>query len=315
MSDTLADLASWLPSEFLAGEIDDKTLFSNPHRLPYDFSYSSSTESESDDDDFAGLTRRFTRSVSLQERLKTPYPVHQKKGVFSGSPESTLNWNVSGPAQARSSPTTPFVNRGLLGAPRPPGLPLSHHNQNYALWRSVNEAFLRQQRVSGGANYASGGRLVPARPVGFGNPTYQDELHRRKQVPVLGGGSRANSGVKKGCAGTGVFLPRSYPPEPKKEQACSPAHLPARVAQSFNKNMCPIIAKPQPPQPNINGGFSRQYQAPPLPHHNLKYDELEEMMMGRRQNGLLLPQQGREGVPEKTRMGQAEVVLPQEWTY
>ncbi|KAD7480192.1 hypothetical protein R6Q59_008959 [Mikania micrantha] len=367
MSDNLADLASWLPSEFLTGDGDNKTLLpnGNPHRLPYDFAYSSSTESESDDDDISGLTRQFTRSVSLQERLKIPYPV--EKRVFSGSPESTLNWNVSGPTQVRSSPATPFLrseedawdliyaaagqvarmkksaandgvfaNRGILGAPRPPGPFLSHHNQNCSLWKNVNEVFIREQqhreRVSGGPNYGGGGRFVSGRPAGFGQsawPPHPVETQRRhhpadgfvfKPVPTgsAGGYCRANPVVKKGCAGTGVFLPRNYtnvPPEAKKIPVCSPAHLPARVALSFNKNLDPIIAKPQP---NINGVFSRQYQASPVQHHNLKCDELAEMIMVHRQNAMMLAQQRRsdthEGVPA-TRIGHAEVVLPQEWTY
>ncbi|KAI3799889.1 hypothetical protein L1987_35194 [Smallanthus sonchifolius] len=343
MSDTLADLASWLPSEFLTGDMDDKPLFLNNHntrRVPYDFASSSSTESESDDDDFAGLTRRFTRSVSLQERLKIPYPA--EKRVFS--PESTLNWNFSGQTHVRSSPTTSFlqadedawdliyaaagqvarmkmnnvndtvfVNRGFLGAPRPVAPNFSHHNRNRAIWRSENEALIRPQqyreRLSGGSNYGSCGRFVSGRPVGFGQsawPPHPIETQRRQQPadvftvkPVLGRSSGGRTIVKKGCAGTGVFLPRSYinlPSESNKK--------PARVAQSFNKNMDPILAHPQA---NIPGVFSR-------PPHHINRDDLAEKIMVYRQNSVMLLQQRREGVAE-ARMGQAEVVLPQEWTY
>ncbi|KAI3793292.1 hypothetical protein L1987_35908 [Smallanthus sonchifolius] len=347
MSDTLADLASWLPSEFLNGDMDDKPLFPNTHnlyRVPYDFASSSSTESESDDDDFAGLTRRFTRSVSLQERLKIPYPVEKKRG-FSGSPESTLKWNFSGPTHVRSSPKTSFlqtdedaawdliyaaagqvawmkinnvndavfVNKGLLGAPRPVAPNFSPHNRNRPIWRSENEALVRPQqfreRVAGGDNYCSGGRFVSGRPVGFGQsacPPHPVETQHRQQPadvftvkPVLAGSSGGRTVVKKGCAGTGVFLPRNYinlPPESNTKQA--------RVAPSFNKNMDPIIANPLA---NIPGVFSR-------PPHLIKRDDLAEKIMAYRQNAVMLLQQRREGVPE-TRIGQAKVVLPQEWTY
>lgn len=73
-------------------------------------------------------------------------------------------------------------------------------------------------------------------------------------------------------------------------------------------------------QSNINGVYSRQHQTPPLQHHNLKCNELAEVIMAHRQNqkGVMLGQQRRTGtyesVPE-TRLVQAEVVLPQEWTY
>ncbi|XP_076882360.1 uncharacterized protein LOC143530814 [Bidens hawaiensis] len=258
-SHTLPDLATCLPPDFLTG----------------DLAYSSSTESESDDDDVTGLTRRFTRSVSLQERFKIPYPPLKTKSGFAGSPESTFKWNVSGPTQAWSTPTTPFGhrnedswdliyaaaeqvammklkmkmssmndavygNRGLLGAPRPAGAPVSHYFS---------------QRVTGG-------------PLGFrqsGWPQLPVEPQRRQHA--VG----SNNVVRKERAGTGVFLPRNYPnfpPEFNKK--------PAGVAQPFNKNMDPIIAPPQ--QPNILAGFI------PPPRRST----------------------GREA---------QEIVLPQEWTY
>lgn len=350
MSDTLADLASWLPSDFLTD--DDFPLLlnnHNPHLFPYDFTSSSSTESESDDDEIAGLTRRYSRSVSLQERLKTPYPF--EKRVFSGSPESTLKWTVSGAKKCYSSPTTPvvqadehldliyaaagqvarvkmmmsnvgdnvFTNRGLLGAPRPLGLPPSqHHHPNCAMW-SENEVLIRQQqfrqRVAVGANYG-GVRCGGGQPVGFRQsplPRLQVENQSRRQLcngvapkPVIGGsGGRSDGGiavVKREYAGTGVFLPRRYCnvlPELKKKPACSPAQLPAGVAQSFTKNMDPIIAQARP---NIHGGFA--------PHY--------EIAMARR-NAAMYAQQRRSttllgGVPE-TPMRHPEIVLPQEWTY
>ncbi|KAL7614660.1 hypothetical protein Lser_V15G08746 [Lactuca serriola] len=349
MSDTLADLASWLPSDFLTDEDNFPLLLNNhnPHLFPYEFASSSSTESESDEDDIAGVTRRYTRSVSLQERINTPYPF--EKRVFSGSPESTLNWTVSGPTKSYSSPTTPlvqadkhswdlvyaaagqvarmkmrmnnvgdnvFANRGLVGAPRLLGPPPSHHHHsNCAIWRTESEEFIRhqqfRQRVAGG-----GGRCGGGRPAGFRQspwpplPVENQRLHQLPNgviaKPVLGGsGGRCGGGtavVKRECAGTGVFLPRRYcndPQEMKKKPACSPAHLPARVAQSFTKNMDPIMAQAQP---TIHGGFA--------PHY--------EIAIARRNAAMLAQQRWSAAlvsvVPE-TPMGHAEVVLPQEWTY
>ncbi|GKE89793.1 hypothetical protein Tco_1567268 [Tanacetum coccineum] len=75
MSDTLADLAAWLPSDFLSGNLDNNINKAHPVGFPYEFGSCSSTESESDDDDVTGLTRRFTRSVSLQERIQMSHPL------------------------------------------------------------------------------------------------------------------------------------------------------------------------------------------------------------------------------------------------
>ncbi|KAI7749525.1 hypothetical protein M8C21_006267 [Ambrosia artemisiifolia] len=355
MSDTLADLASWLPSDFLSDDMDDKTLFLNKPWVnsPYDFASTSSTESESDDDDaiLPGLTQRFTRSLSLQERLKFPYPV-QKKRVFSGSSPTTpfarpnddaldLIYAAAGQVARMKLNTVNnavYGTRGLLGAPRPLATipPLSQHNQSRTMLNE-KQMFIRQQQLldrvcsSVTPNYQPAGRFVAGRPVGVGVgqsawPLYHVETQRRPQPvnefglkPIPGGGCVRT--VKKACAGTGVFLPRNYSnnitPEPKKNQVCSPANPPARVAQSLNKNMDHIVATEA--QPNMNGVFFRQNQAPPLPQHHLKCEELAEIIMAHRQKAVMLAQQRRsnsshEGVPE-ARMGQTEVVLPQEWTY
>ncbi|KAI3705089.1 hypothetical protein L1987_75321 [Smallanthus sonchifolius] len=299
-------LANFLPSELPTAQV------------PYDFTSSSSTESDSDDDEITGLTRRFTRSVSFQERLKLPYPV-EKRG---------LNWNASVPTQVRSSPTTPFgqtredsweliyaaarevarmkintaavndavlANRGLLGAP----LSNRHYLPNRAIW-SQKEAFFRQhlfrRRVAGGTNYDCGGRCGTAAPSGFRQSAWPP-LPVSKPVP----GGRI-SVVKKERSGTGVFLPRSYgniPPEMKKTSACSHNQLPAVFAQPFNKNMGPIIPQPQCPQ----------YQVQPSPPHHFNREALAELVTARL-NAVMLAKQR----PE-TRMGPPEVVLPQDWTY
>ncbi|KAF5800040.1 hypothetical protein HanXRQr2_Chr07g0311491 [Helianthus annuus] len=313
MSHSLPHLTTFLPPDFLSGDMTHH--FHNP----YDFASSSSTESESDDDDVTGLTR--------------PTPVLKKKMVFSGSPEFGLNRNVFG-----FSPTTPFckanedcleliyaapeqvaqmkmknkndavfANGGLLGAP------LSHHHYGGVL--RENEELLRRQqfcrRVAAGGGYNCGGGPVGFRqaawpPVVLENQCRQKPVNGLTVKPVPGGFS---AGVKKECAGTGVFLPRNYPnvsPEPKKKPACSPTHMPAGVPQP-NKNMYPII--PQPPQqPNIRNGFAPKYHVPPPPPpHHFNRDELAALVTARR-NAVMLAQQRQSAT-------RAEPVLPQEWTY
>ncbi|KAL4591300.1 hypothetical protein LXL04_004258 [Taraxacum kok-saghyz] len=131
----------------------------------------------------SGITRRYTRSVSLQERINTLY-LFEKRRVFSGSPESTLNWTLSRPTKDYSSPTMPlvqaeehlwdliyaaasqvvrmrmnnvgdniFANRGLPGAAhslRPPPSQHHHHHHHHhpdcAIQRSENEEYFRHQQ-------------------------------------------------------------------------------------------------------------------------------------------------------------------------
>ncbi|CAH1438560.1 unnamed protein product [Lactuca virosa] len=323
MSDTLADLASWLPSDFLTDEDNFPLLLNNhnPHLFPYEFASSSSTESESDEDDIAGVTRRYTRSVSLQERINTPYPF--EKRVFSGSPESTLNWTVSGPTKSYSSPTTPLVQAdkhswdlvyAAAGQVARMKMRMNNVGDNVFTNRE-SELFIRQQqfrqRVAGG-----GGRCGGGRPAGFRQspwpplPVENQRLHQLPNgviaKPVLGGsGGRCGGGtavVKRECAGTGVFLPRRYcndPEEMKKKPACSPAHLPARVAPSFTKNMDPIKAQAQP---TIHGGFA--------PHYEIAIARRNAAMLAQQRWSATLV-----SVVPETPMGHSEVVLPQEWTY
>ncbi|XP_071734490.1 uncharacterized protein [Rutidosis leptorrhynchoides] len=340
MSDTLADLSSWLPSQFLSGDIDDKTLFHNNHLFPYDIPSSSSTESESDDDDFTGLTRHFTRSISLQERLKIPLHSHlQKNSSFSGSYPTTPFSQTEDDALERIYAAAGHVarikmmmlmnnlnddvyaTRGILGAPFPfgpgPTLPPHQNHPNRAVWVNEKEESIREQYLR---RTVSGGPTVGCRPVEVRQsawPPLSSESQRFQQhvngfvnkpfVPSYS--RRGNFAVKKERAGTGVFLPQSYSnstiPEIKKKQACSTAYLPAKVAQSYNKTMGPI----NPQLPNIHAVGPPQYKY-------LKGDELAELVIARR-NAVMAAQQHqqRRTIPETPPVGPPEVVLPQEWTY
>ncbi|KAL3521153.1 hypothetical protein ACH5RR_019302 [Cinchona calisaya] len=151
MADKLDEAEFWLPSEFLTDEdilMDNKenvvkssSLLCFPTDFPYDFgspvlsspveSVVGSTETESDEEDL--LLSELTRQLTLHETHKlTPIPTHQnheKAGVLSGSPQSTLtqvgswsgrstmssNGSPNGPSQVSSPPTTPLgvVNDAL----------------------------------------------------------------------------------------------------------------------------------------------------------------------------------------------------------
>eukprot|EP00258_Populus_trichocarpa_P006959 XP_002311195.2 uncharacterized protein LOC7494465 isoform X3 [Populus trichocarpa] len=106
------------------------------------------------------------------------------------------------------------------------------------------------------------------------------------------------SGVKRECAGTGVFLPRRYsnPPEPKKKSGCPAVLFPAKVVQALNLNFDDMdfngLAQPRL---NSNAAFPSDYDA----------------LMIRR--SALVAQQKRNLRQESVL--NHEIRLPQEWTY
>ncbi|KAI4299472.1 hypothetical protein L6164_032932 [Bauhinia variegata] len=106
---------------------------------------------------------------------------------------------------------------------------------------------------------------------------------------VLHGGST----VKRGCAGTGVFLPRQYgnPPEPCKKTSCPPVLLPAKVIHALNLNIEDLNAA----HSRFSGGFVTDYDA----------------LLARR-NALLMQQRLSARQEEAVNH---ELRLPQEWTY
>lgn len=121
------------------------------------------------------------------------------------------------------------------------------------------------------------------------------------QVPHFGSGSRpglqAGSGVnKRGCAGTGVFLPRQYgapPPESRKKTNCAtPVLVPAKVIHALNLNIDDLNAASQP---RFSGAFGVDYDA----------------LLARR-NALLLQQKLS---LRREEAANYELRLPQEWTY
>ncbi|CAK8538240.1 unnamed protein product [Lathyrus sativus] len=123
--------------------------------------------------------------------------------------------------------------------------------------------------------------------------------HQNNPVLFNGSGSRPvsqiGSGVKKGCGGTGVFLPRQYGaplPESRNKTNCAPVLVPTRVIHALNMNIDDYNGGRQP---RFSNDFSVDYDA----------------LLARR-NALLMQQRLR---MQREEAASYEARLPQEWTY
>ncbi|XP_028779732.1 uncharacterized protein LOC114752227 isoform X2 [Neltuma alba] len=215
-----------------------------------------------------------------------------------------------------------FQNGAFLGAPRP-AIPKTQAPSIYS-----NQSFLQAQQASQQQCTSVWGRQAKAdwlaqqqqkmqnravRNVGYesvkcGRPLsmphcawspLQVQTHNHQQVQLNGSGSRAaaNGGSvgRRGCGGTGVFLPRQYgnPPEPRKKTSCAPVLLPSKVVPGRNLKSDDLNAANQT-------GFSAAFAA--------EYDALVA-----RRNALLLQQQRISGRPEE--VANHDLRLPQDWIY
>ncbi|QCE01285.1 hypothetical protein DEO72_LG7g2581 [Vigna unguiculata] len=125
---------------------------------------------------------------------------------------------------------------------------------------------------------------------------------QNQPVSHFGTGSRpglqaGSGGVnKRGCAGTGVFLPRQYgapPPESRKKTGCAaPVLVPAKVIHALNLNIDDINAASQQ---RFSGAFGADYDA----------------LLAKR-NALILQQKFN---MRREDAANHELRLPQEWTY
>lgn len=177
-----------------------------------------------------------------------------------------------------------FQNRGLLLPPRKPSpisVPLRNLNPNIGLQSNHSLSYqqlqvsqfqqLKQQQMMKQQQNQSHlmaqnrarntGRHVGLSPSAW--PTLQQSLQPQQQPSS---GMRAvflgNTGSKRECAGTGVFLPRPIgsPTETRKKSGCSTVLLPDRVVQALNLNLDAMDSSPQL-QSRYEGTFNPDYDA------------------------------------------------------
>ncbi|XP_042015597.1 uncharacterized protein LOC121763605 [Salvia splendens] len=264
----------------------------------------------------------------------------QKRWVMSTSPQSTLShlssWAGStngSPNGFPSPPTTPkndaVGDLVYLAAGQLAKLKLNADNGLHAAAAKtpnpslVHSIYLQQQMVKQKYQMRTGQEPWPVQP----DPTR-----------IVGSGGRAaafgsgGAAVKRGCAGTGVFLPRRYgnnninsntnnnyiinnniiikndcnayaSDTRKKSAGYSAATIPIRSVHALKKNL-----------DNMNG-FA---QSLPQPIYHPKLDRGfipdYDLLMARR-NALLLQQQRRSFLLEGSSPINRGAYLPQEWTY
>ncbi|KAD2805148.1 hypothetical protein E3N88_38525 [Mikania micrantha] len=202
-----------------------------PNDFPYEYATTYSTESRTE---MAGLTHRFSRSVSLQE---PPFNFKEKK-IFSGLPESTLCRSAS----------------GYSPAPLPP-LDVKKDEEAWNLIYAAAEEIARM-RIRMSVIGVPHGFEHPRRSQwqrylcrnGGGSAWYPPQVQNQRKHVVDGPGGGCDSGytpATRECVGTGVFLPRRY--------YCS-SNTPAGIIKSSPKSFYPITG-PLQLQAHINDGF------------------------------------------------------------
>ncbi|KAL2525796.1 hypothetical protein Adt_10850 [Abeliophyllum distichum] len=262
-------------------------------------------------------------------------------GSWSGrSTGGSNNGSPNGPSQVPSPPTTPFGIKnnkpwdliyhpavqvpkhklnGGDGLPGPPrslaqlqypaqnlNAPVFHNTR----FQQVRVEHLKNQPNMGCGTWYSqhqvyqnrGGRLVG----GMGQAAYQNRPTQKFSVSGTGAMSfgGGGGGVKRGCAGTGVFLPRRYgsnndkntfPSDSRKKLVSSAALIPDRVVHALNKNF-------------VDMNSCAQSQSQSRPGFNLGSTPDYDILTAQR-NALLVRYQL--GLSSSTRTAHP----PQDWTF
>ncbi|KAE9594353.1 hypothetical protein Lal_00001438 [Lupinus albus] len=191
-----------------------------------------------------------------------------------------------------------FQNRGQLGLPHGSTLFPNHASQmreeqcGDSVWgrQHVKPNWLIQQQQLQVQNrgYESVKCTRPSLPQSAWPPLQVQPQNQRLQC--TGSGSRpSGSAVKRGCGGTGVFLPRHHvnnPSETRKKPGFAPVLVPAKVVHALNVTS----------QSQFSNAFAVDYDA----------------LLARR-NALLMQKQRMSLRREE--VTSYETRLPQEWTY
>ncbi|XP_038992134.1 uncharacterized protein LOC120115498 [Hibiscus syriacus] len=264
---------------------------------------------------------------------------NEKKVALASSPRSTLSglgyWSSSsnnspvGPSQVPSPSTTPFCAQNdtwdLIYAAAGQVARLRMSNEvpkytNFSHGRALPKAQNQTNQFNGRQVKASNwqaqvqqqqqqqiqGRIrnnVVVLPQSSWPPL---QVQSQPKQPQNHPGScmrpmfiHGSGGVKRECAGTGVFIPRRYntstTTEPRMKSGCSTALLPANVVQALNLNFPDTTNRHG--QPRFNPGFASNYGNPTM----------SDALVAR--GNALLTQAGRNYRQE------GSINLPQEWTY
>ncbi|XP_021904251.1 uncharacterized protein LOC110819390 [Carica papaya] len=183
-----------------------------------------------------------------------------------------------------------------------PNLAVKHHSGS-AMERQVKLCWQVQQQQQiqrRGCSAVGYDDRRCSRPLGLPQSSWPSLQQQQQQLvqshqsrPAMRAVFLGGSGVKRECAGTGVFLPRRYnnpAPDSRKKSSCPTVLLPARVVQALNLNFEDMNIHPQP---RFSPGFVPEYE------------------MGRTNS--VMTQQKRSLRPE-TGISH-EMHLPQDWTY
>ncbi|XP_020267812.1 uncharacterized protein LOC109843293 [Asparagus officinalis] len=263
------DSEFWLPSDILTDDF-----FADGEKPG---------ESDDDDDPVAALARQLMgHSLARRPTSKASAPMATSpQSTLSG----LGSWSFSsydspdGPSQVSSPPSTPFQEKeGLdllcsaagqverLGpncefSRGPLGPCHSHYlrpysNQDLLRQRLQQARFyeLRRRQLIKQQQEQEFLAAVYRRPqenrARIANAVYGvNGVHQRRQQPVSRSGMTPVlfDGARRRSNGTGVFLPRRTPIEPKRQPACSPVLLPAGVVQALNLNVDEMGTLPRLP--------------------------------------------------------------------
>ncbi|MED6122715.1 hypothetical protein PIB30_042431 [Stylosanthes scabra] len=226
---------------------------------------------------------------------------------------------------AASVPKLNFQTRGVLGGlPHStasfgnPNLPQIYSHAPQGPYQTVMQEHLFKQQCNKPNSWSSqqlhGGvkcvRVLPQSSAWHNlHQVKHHQNHQQHNITHAGSGSRpvlqpgsGVGGIKRGCSGTGVFLPRQYgapPPESRKKPSCAPVVVPAKVMHGLNMNNDDL---------SVNSTTSTQ-------QHRFSRAFADYDALLARRNALVIQQQRLAAALRREETATYEATLPQEWTY